>query len=238
MSKPLAGVLGGLGPMATVYFMSSVLSGTYSLTDQDHVDMIVWNQGSIPDRTAYLIGASDDDPLPHMIAAAQALENSGATFIAMPCNTAHHYYDALAASVTVPFLNIVEETIAWAQQRVPGVARVGVLATDGTVRAGTYERWCEEAGLECVLPEPQVQSAVMSIIYDGVKAGRSVTEAAFRAPIDHLRQRGCDVVVLGCTELSMVYHDLDLHDPDLVDSLDALARATIRAGGKTLRDEH
>jgi aspartate racemase len=72
----------------------------------------------------------------------------------------------------VPFLNIVEETIAWAQQRVPGVQRVGVLATDGTVRAGTYERWCEQAGLECVLPEPQVQAAVMEMIYDGVKAGR------------------------------------------------------------------
>ncbi len=238
MSKPLAGVLGGLGPMATVYFMSSVLSNTYSLTDQDHVDMIVWNQGSIPDRTAYLVGASDDNPLPHMIAAARALESSGASFIAMPCNTAHHFYDALAEAVTVPFLNIVEETVVWSQQRVPGAQTVGVLATDGTVRAGTYERWCDAAGLSCILPEPQVQAAVMEMIYDGVKAGRPVTESAFRAPIEHLRQLGCDVIVLGCTELSMIYHDLDIQDPDIVDSLDALARATIRASGKTLRDEH
>lgn len=237
MMRGAVGVLGGLGPMATVYFMERVIELTDSDTDQGHVDMIVLQKPSIPDRTAYLVGASDADPLPPMLAAAATLERAGAAFIAMPCNTAHHFYDALAASVSIPFLNIVEETVAAAQARVPGLTRLGILATDGTARTQTYQECCAARGIEAVLPDEAMQTEVMDMIYAGVKAGRPVPEARFRATLDHLRGRGCEAVVLGCTELSILARDLRIGDSDVVDSIDALARASIVASGKSLRPQ-
>jgi aspartate racemase len=236
MDRP-AGILGGLGPMATVFFMGRVVDLTESDTDQGHVDMIVWNQASTPDRTAYLVGASEADPLPAMLSAAAALERSGAAFIAMPCNTAHQFYDALADSVGVPFLNIVQESVAWARERVPGLATLGVMATDGTVLTGTYEQECRRVGVACVVPAPAVQAEVMDMIYAGVKAGRRVDPTRFHAVLAHLRDRGCEAIVLGCTELSVLARDLGVTDGDVIDSVDALARATIRASGKRIREQ-
>lgn len=233
-----AGVLGGLGPMATVYFLATVIRLTEADTDQGHVDMIVWQRASVPDRTAYLTGVvGAADPLPAMVEAAQTLEAGGATLIAMPCNTAHYFHDALDASVSIPFLNIVTETLSWAGRRVPELSRLGVLATDGTVSTGTYQRYAATAGIECVLPDPAVQVDVMSQITD-VKAGRPVAPARFRAGIEHLRAKGAQAVAIGCTELSQLVQDHGVTDHDVVDSLDSLARTTILRCGKRLRDEN
>lgn len=230
-----AGVLGGLGPMATVYFLATVIRLTEADTDQGHVDMIVWQRSSVPDRTAYLTGvAGAADPLPAMIEAAKSLEGAGATLIAMPCNTAHYFHDALDAAVSIPFLNIVTETIVWARDRVPQLSRLGVLATHGTVQTGTYQRYAAEAGIECLVPDPQVQADVMAQITD-VKAGRPVAPERLRAGIEHLRAKGAQAIAIGCTELSQLVQDHDVRDPDVVDSLDSLARTTILRCGKTLR---
>ncbi len=233
--RDAVGVVGGLGPMATVYFMERVIDLTVADTDQEHVDMLVWQQGSIPDRTAFLTGQDDADPLPAMVHAARTLQAGGARMLVMPCNTAHFFYDRLVASVSVPFLNIVEVTLDEARRRVPGLTTIGVLATDGTVHTETYQRAAERAGLDCVMPEPQMQAEVMDMIYAGVKAGEPVAPERFHAAVDHLRRRAAQVVVLGCTELSILQRDLAAYQPDIVDSVDALARATILAAGKQIR---
>lgn len=231
-----AGVLGGLGPMATVYFMERVIDRTDSPDDQGHVPMLVWNDPSVPDRTAYLTGSSDADPLPAMIAGAQALERAGVSFIAMPCNTAHYFYDVLDSSVGIPFLHIVTETLDEAARRVPGLHTVGILATDGTVRTGTYQQAAEAAGLTCLVPDDEVQAEVMAMIYAGVKAGVPVERSRLAAAVEHLRERGAQAVLLACTELSILQRDVALWDADVVDSVDALARATVLASGRRLRD--
>lgn len=231
------GVLGGVGPLATVSFMQRVIDLTQASTDQDHVDMIVWQHASIPDRTAYLLGRSTDNPLPVMIDDARRLEAAGVALLAMPCNTAHFFYDQIAASIAIPLLNIVSEAVDAAIGRVGRLTRLGVLATDGTVATGTYERACQARGLEALTPEPDVQSEVMDIIYHGVKAGRPVARQRLAGVVDHLRQRGCQAVVLGCTELSVLGHQHGTDD-DVVDSLDVLARVTIeRSGRAVVRDQ-
>ncbi len=226
--------------MATVYFLEAVVRLTDSDTDQGHTDLIVWQRPSIPDRTAYLTGVSGDDPLPAMVDAARVLEAGGATLIAMPCNTAHYFYDALADAVRIPVLNIVSETVSRAAERVPGLSRLGVLATDGTVSTNTYQRWASEVGIECVLPDPAVQADVMAQVTD-VKAGRPVSRERFVAAIAHLRTKGAQAIAIGCTELSLLYREHGLASSavgrDVVDSLDSLARATILACGKRLRDD-
>ena len=235
MRNEPVGVLGGLGPMATVYFMRRVLAMTDASRDQDHVDMLVWNHASIPDRTAYLVGDSDESPGPVMAEDARQLERAGARFIALPCNTARAFYDEVQAAVEIPVIDIVGETVAAAVVAVPDLNTLGILATDGTLRARTYHRAAEAAGLTPVAPDDLVQKDVMSMIYDGVKAGMPVERARFDAAVAHLRDKGAQAVVLACTELSIARSDLGVHDHDVIDSLDALAARTVTLAGGRLR---
>lgn len=233
------GVIGGVGPAATAYFLDMVVRLTRAERDQDHLDMVVLQHASIPDRTAFITGASDDDPGPVMAEDARRLERFGVELLVLPCNTAHHFTDEVEAAVRVPLLNIVAETVAEARRRVPGLGALGVLATDGTARAGVYQRAAAAHGIACVLPTDEDQALVMRIIYDQVKAGRPIDHDALEAVIGRLRAAGADVVVLGCTELSVAAADSGLLERDrrVVDSLDTLARSTIRRAGGVVRDD-
>lgn len=235
--RPPVGVIGGIGPQATAYFLDMVVRLTAAERDQDHLDMVVLNHASIPDRTAFILGQSDEDPGPVMAEDARRLAAFGVDFLVMPCNTAHHFTREIEDAVDVPLVSIVEETVAEVCRRVPGPAAVGLMATSGTVRAGVYQRAIEAAGARTVLPDEQGQAALMRIIYDQVKAGRPVDVDEFRVVVAGLRAQGAQAVVLGCTELSVVAADFDLlaRDPGLVDSLDVLARRTIERAGGTVR---
>ena len=228
------GVLGGLGPAATVHFMARVVELTEAHRDQDHVDLLVWQHGSIPDRSAFLLGHGES-PEPVLVADAVALERAGARFIAIPCNTAVVWVEQMRAAVSIEVLDTVAETVAAAQRAVPGLTRLGVLATDGTLLAGTYAAAAAAAGLELLTPSPDVQQEVMSIIYEGVKAGESVSRERFDAVVGHLRDQGAEVVALGCTELSVLHEDLGVEDPTIIDSIDALARRVVLRAGAPLR---
>lgn len=233
-TRPLVGVIGGVGPLATAYFLGKVVRLTEAERDQDHLDMIVFDHAAIPDRTAFILGASGDDPGPVMADDARRLERFGASFLVVPCNTAHNFTDELVAAVDIPVLSIIEETVGEACARVPGVGTVGLLATSGTADSGVYQRALEARGIACVLPDEADQAIAMSVIYDQVKAGLRGDVEAVRGVAGRLMDRGAGVVVLGCTELSVVAEDEGLlADARFVDSLDVLARRTIeRAGGR------
>jgi len=228
------GVLGGLGPAATVHFLHRVVQLTDAHRDQDHVDLIVWQHGSIPDRSAFLLGHGES-PEPVLVADAVALERAGARFIAIPCNTAVVWVAQMRAAVSIEVLDTVAVTVVAARRAVPGVQRLGVLATDGTLLAGTYAAAAADAGLELLTPTGDMQREVMSVIYDGVKAGNPVSRRRFDALVDHLRARGAEAVALGCTELSVLHEDLGVDDPTVVDSIDALARRVVARAGAPLR---
>ncbi|GGL44159.1 aspartate racemase [Phycicoccus endophyticus] len=217
-----------------MHFLRRVVELTDADRDQDHVDLLVWQHGSIPDRTGFLRG-ENESPEPALVADVVALERAGATFVAIPCNTALVWVEQMRAAVGIEVLDTVDETVAAARTAVPGLGRLGVLATDGTLAAGTYANAAARAGVELVLPEDAVQRETMSIIYDGVKAGRPVPRDRFDAVVGHLRERGAEAVALGCTELSVLRGELGVEDPTVVDSIDAVAAATIRRAGAALR---
>lgn len=231
------GVIGGVGPQATAYFLDMVVRLTEARRDQDHLDLVVFNHASIPDRTAFILGTSDEDPGPVMAGDARRLERFGVSFLVVPCNTAHHFTEQVVGAVSVPVLSIIDETVAEAARRVPDLRRVGVLATSGTLHARVYHRALEACGVEPVQPSPEDQAIVMAIIYEQVKAGLPVDLAAFTGVMDRLRAAGAQVVVLGCTELSIVAADHGLLEADrtVVDSLDVLARRTIERAGHVVR---
>ena len=235
MTAPV-GVIGGVGPLATVYFMDKVVRLTRAERDQDHVDMVVMQHASIPDRTEYILGRSTDDPGPVMADDARTLERVGVSFIVIPCNTAHHFTAEVVEATTVPVLSIVDETIAEVVDRRPGTRTVGLLATTGTLSAGVYQGAAQARRLVTVEPTDDEQAVVMRVIYEQVKAGRPVDLPALRGVVDALVERGAQTIVLGCTELSVVADDARLlDDPLYVDSLDVLARRTIERAGHHLR---
>ncbi|MGL5865915.1 MAG: aspartate/glutamate racemase family protein [Dermatophilaceae bacterium] len=224
------GVLGGIGPAATVHFLRRLVELTDAASDQEHVHALVWQDTTVPDRTAAVLGTGPS-PEPALVADVVALERAGARFVAIPCNTATVWLEAMRAAVEVEVLDTVAETIDAALAAVPGLRRLGVLATDGTLRAGTYQRAAAEAGIEVVTPSREVQREVMAVIYDGVKAGNPVPRERFTALVEHLRSGGADGVALGCTELSVLSGDLGVDDSGVVDSIDSLVRTVIRMSG-------
>ena len=226
----LLGILGGLGPMSTVYFCELLTAHTRAERDADHIDMLISSRASTPDRTAFILGHSANDPLPVMLTEAKRLQTAGADLLVIPCNTAHYFYEGLQNGCSLPILNIIEETVAFLSQK--GVQTIGLLATDGTVLSGSYERICQKHGMRCITPEKEDQSAVMSIIYDEIKQNKPVDRSRFFEVCKRLTDRGAERLVLGCTELSLLNKPERLDDTLFVDSLEILALRTIRAAGK------
>lgn len=228
MHKPVLGILGGVGPLATAYFMEILIKKTPAATDQDHMPMIVFNDPQIPDRTAYILDHSKPNPQPEMVKVARWLEDAGADYIAISCNTAHYFYDAIADAVDIPVVNIMRETARRIQHQVGRGGRVGLMATRGTIESGVFQGYLEEMGLRCMPPSREDEDAVMRLIYDGVKANAPYDPEELLRIAGRLRDGGCDAVVVGCTELSVIYQDL-VDNPKaevpewLVDSMDVLA---------------
>ncbi len=228
--KILLGILGGLGPMSTVRFCELLTAHTQAECDRDHIDMIISSRASTPDRTAFILGRSDKDPLPVMLEEVHRLERAGADLIVIPCNTAHYFYEGLSQGCHVPMLNIIRETVL--QLVRTNVKSMGLLATEGTVRSGAYSRVCAELGIRCVTPSEEDQARINSIIYDDIKQNKMPDMNAFFEVSRHLLDCGCERLVLGCTELSLLPMDA-LDDTVYVDSSRVLAWRTILSCGKT-----
>ena len=226
----ILGILGGLGPMSTAYFYEMITGHTKAECDQDHIDIVISSSATTPDRTGYILGESKDNPAERMICDARKLINFGADVIAIPCNTAHYFYREVQDNISVPIINIIYETVKFCHDR--GAEKIGIMATDGTVQTETYQQMAKEFGIECVTPSPENQKRVMDIIYGSVKKGLPVNMEKFRKVSRELTKAGCDRIILGCTELSLIKRDYDL-DSFYVDALEVLALRSIEYCGKT-----
>lgn len=225
------GVLGGVGPAATVDFMHKLVSLTQAARDQDHIKVIVEQNPQIPDRTANLIG-SGEDPTIAMLATCRRLEANGADAVAIPCNTAHAFVGRIQSQLGIPIVNMLSEVVAFVRTRMPEVSRLGLLATSGTVASGVYREIVEPAGMTLLVPDETVQARVMASIYGdrGVKAGHTSGECSehLRAAIEHLRERGAEAIILGCTELPLIELDAALRRSiALLDPTEILARSCV-----------
>ena len=226
--KKTLGIIGGMGPAATCDLMENIISLTAAGCDQDHIHIISDVNTNIPDRTAAILHGGED-PAPEMIRSAKRLRAAGAEMLLMPCNTAHYFYDRVAAAVDIPVLHMPRLTAA--VLRDAGVKRAAVLATDGTVRSGVYGDALAAAGVEAVYPSEEHQALVMRLIYDGVK-GRRIPLADIPAGeiLAALRERGAEKFLLACTELPIAFRALGLSQ-DCLDPTRVLAFEAVRAAG-------
>ena len=219
MAKKL-GVIGGLGPVATAYFYELVSRMTEAENDQEHLDINIISKPSIPDRTDYILGRSAKSPLPYLIEIGKVLEELGSDYIAMPCITAHYFYNELTDSLNIPIINIISETAKYLKRH--NISYAGIMATEGTIQSLLFQHELEKEGINPIIPSEHSQSLVTSLIYDNVKAGKPVDMNRFAVIKDELIRKGSDIIILGCTELSMINRDENIGQ-GFVDALEILA---------------
>lgn len=228
--KKTIGIIGGMGPLATVKLFEKIVLNTRADSDQDHPRTIIDSNTRIPDRTKNIL-SDGESPTLELIESARCLERAGADFLIMPCNTAHYFMDEVLKEVTLPFINMIKETVKTVKKDFEGT-RVGLLSTDGTISSGVYSKELEKEGIEYILPSPESQKAIMNLIYS-IKKGRYNSDLTkFFAAIDELHSQGVQTIILGCTELSVAADMYQLPDSvNYVDALVVLAREAIVGAG-------
>lgn len=230
MKKKTIGIIGGMGPLATADLFQKIVLHTDAACDQEHLHILIDCNTDIPDRTAALLHGGAD-PVPELTKSARRLADMGAEGLVMPCNTAHGFYAAVSQAVDIPVLHMIELTRDALRER--GVTCAGLLATDGTVETGVYQKSFDGSGITLLTPEREGQAAVMDIIYNGVKAGDTAHDAsAFRRACEELLVRGAQTLILGCTELPPAFAMYRLDYPATDPTLELALGAIRFAGGR------
>ncbi|MGD2200331.1 MAG: amino acid racemase [Candidatus Bathyarchaeota archaeon] len=229
MGEKIIGILGGMGPEATADLYHRIIRATPVEKDQDHPSTIIYSNSKVPDRTPAVLGEGES-PVPEMLMAARKLEEAGADFIIMPCNTAHFFIEELRKGLGIPVINMIEITAEKTAERFPRAKKAGLIASDGTVKSGIYDGYFSEKGIEILLPPGDLQKVAMESIYDHIKTG-DLEKGREKTMVvaDDLVNRGADIVICGCTETSLVLKDGDLPVP-VVDPLQVLAEKASKIG--------
>lgn len=227
------GIIGGLGPMASAYFLQLVTQMSAAATDQEHMEVLLHSKPQIPDRTEYILGKSSRSPFPEMAGIGKALAEQGAQVLAIPCITAHYFQKELEDAVGIPIINVLEETAKYLAAR--NIKKVGIMATNGTIQSGIFQKALENYGIEVVIPEKRGQEQVMHLIYQNVKAGVPMELPAFECVTGELFEKGAQVILLGCTELSFIKKEFKLAS-GFLDVMELLAQRAVLACGKLSPD--
>ena len=227
-------IIGGMGTMATESYIHQLNLRTKAHKDQDYYNYTLVNHATVPDRTAYILDNTKQNPLPDLIEDFKQYATLGPAFFTLPCNTAHYFYDELAKVVDVPILHMPKETVAEIKKRYPKAKKVGLVATQGTIRDQIYDKEILAAGYDLAKPSPAVQKMTDELIYDDIKEQDVVDGKLFHGLVAQMiKETGCDVVILGCTELSLAQEREPITDLPLVDSQSTLVDRTIEWADKT-----
>ena len=226
MSEKTIGVIGGMGPEATVEFLRRLVAATPAKDDADHLHVLVDNNPKIPSRIKALIEGDGEDPAPVLQEMARKLAAQGAELLAMPCNTAHHYLPQIAEAVAIPVLDMVQLSVDRLTRLDPKPQKIAILASPAVRLVGLIAARLEAAGFTPLFPDAADETALLGVIR-GVKAGK-LDNQGYLAIADRLVGSGADHFLVACTELSI------LESPargavGMLDTLDVLVEETIGA---------
>lgn len=226
------GIIGGMGPMATVDLMQKIILATDAREDQEHIPILVDNNTNIPDRTAAILGRGAS-PVPELLKSADRLTNEGADFLIMGCNTAHYFLPEMLPHLQIPVISMIDAAADYCQQQ--RFHKVGLLASAGTCHTGIYQHALAKAGIEVLQPDEKQEAAVHDMIYAGVKAGnRNYDTRSVRKVLQEMEKAGAEAFVLGCTEVPVAVSMYQLTGR-FIDATQVLAeRAVAEAGVKVL----
>lgn len=231
MSEKTIGIMGGMGPQATLRLYHYILDETHANRDQDHLRTIIFSNPKIPDRTLAMMGVGKS-PVPEMISTARQLHAAGADFIVVPCVSAHYFLKEIEAVVPIPFLSMIDVTVRALRDQYSEIARIGLLTNNGVLEKRLLYEPLENVGVEVITPMPQVQKEyIHSAVYGerGIKAGFLTDKN--RRKLIHVSQGllsiGAQAILIACTEISLLLDQEDVAVP-LVDSLKVLAKAAVQ----------
>ena len=228
------GVIGGIGPLATAYFMELLVNITEAHGDQEHIDVIIYSRPSIPDRTSYILKKSNESPVNMMVDIGKKLQEQGASFIAIPCITAHSFYKEIAKEIEVPIINALEEVAIYLKDK--KIKRAGIFATDGTLYSKCLQRTLENYGIEVILPSEKSQGYIMEIIYKNIKSGKKVDKEKLSYIKDDMDSKETEVIILGCTELSLL-KKYKVIGAGFIDPMEVLAKKAIELCEGKVKEE-
>lgn len=229
------GVIGGMGPEASCFYYQNVIKHTKAKKDQEHIDMVILSHATMPDRTEAILTGDDKHLINVLCDDARTLESLGVSNIAVTCNTSHYFYDYMQNAVKIPVINMIYESVAYAVNHYPDVKKIGIMGTDGTINSRIYHKECKKFGVTAVKPSKEGQKDVMSLIYDDIKQGKSGDREKFDRVMNEFVRKGCDVVILACTELSVFKEKHEV--PSIcLDAMDVLVKESIlRSGAEYIR---
>ena len=213
MAEKVIGIIGGMGPEATIDLFQKIVKATPARTDQEHLRILIDCNPKIPDRVKAIFEQAES-PVQALISTARNLERSGAGLLLIPCNAAHYYHGEVAGNVSVPVLHMIEETARYCRRKIPLSETFGLLAGSSTVALGLYSKAFEKVRKKILNPRPETQDKVMNCIYE-IKAGNTgaqVREELLRVARE-LAEAGAQAILLGCTEVPLVLQDGDLPVP-------------------------
>ena len=232
MNKKI-GVVGGMGPMASQLFYKMVTEMTEAEKDQDHLNMVILSDSSMLDRTKAILSGDEEEVRRKLREDLQILARCGCEAACITCNTAHYFADQVEGEVDIPIIHMIKETAGKIAKENPG-GKIAILATDGTIRTGLYQKRLEEAGVQPYIPAAETQKQVMYQIYDRIKKGLDWDAASWDTIEDEVRRAGCSRAIMACTELSVIKADNGLSD-FYVDPMEVLAERAIEFAGKTVK---
>jgi len=231
MNEKVLGIIGGMGPEATVELMKRVVKGTPVAGEEDHIRILVDNNPKVPSRMKALIEGTGESPGPYLAQMACSLEAAGADFLAMPCMTAHYYFEEISSAVTIPVMNMVRLSIDAVLEHIPTVRTIAVLASTAVLKTELFEKAAGDAKLRFLSPAPSRQGQVLTAI-KRIKKGDFDPELAdgLQEAAEDVVKAGAEAIIVACTELSLIADKLHARVP-IVDSLQSLSdRIVLEAG--------
>lgn len=219
-------ILGGMGTMATESFVHLLNERVVTHKDQDYLNYVLFNHATVPDRTAYILDATNDSPLPYLLDDIEKQNLLKPDFIVLTCNTAHHFFDTLQAATPIPILHMPKEAVKEVMKQ-KEVGKVAFFGTTGSVKAGIYETQMRQAGLKVYLPTEKLQDKINHLIYHDIKENDFLNQSLYVEILKDAVDAGCKQIILGCTELSLMEASFGQHDYPVIDAQSVLVDRTI-----------
>lgn len=221
------GIIGGMGPAATIDLYKKIVEQTPAEKDQDHIHVIIDSYPQIEDRTLYILHGGKS-PAPKLIESAKRLEAAGADALIMPCNTAHYFAKDIEKAVYIPLIHIVKCSAEAIKKKYPYVRKIGLIATTGTIKAGVYGDILKNYDLETITLNEELENNIMDCIYKGVKAGKTEEYSKlFQKCVDDIASLGAELLIAGCTEIPLLMPYIKTNLP-VIDATYELASAAVK----------
>lgn len=224
-------IIGGMGTLATESFIRLINHRIQAHKDQDYLNYVLFNHATVPDRTAYILDSSAENPLPFLIDDIKKQNLLQPNFIVLTCNTAHYFYDELQAVTDIPILHMPREAVNALKKKQKN-GQVAFLGTSGSVKTKVYETELQKNGYDVFLPNENLQAKVNHLIYHDIKERGNLNIRLYFEILEEVLSKGCEQIVLGCTELSLVEESAVGHTYPVVDAQSILADRCIELAKK------